>query len=297
MANDFISNTRTPIRRTQAGAITGVGAGNTAQVKIPYGVTTNTLAVKCTVAGVAATRAQLEAGITGLKLLVSGVEKESVTAVQHIALEEFYNSGCIGDSGYLFFNFQRLWMENQADQLNPAFGTVNESNFVLEIQQAGGSAIDGMTLVTDVYPIAEELGAHVVRRRTTIAIAATGIFNYTDLPRLPGESLLAVHIQTPVVANLTNIAVVASDVRIMDVPTDYLTQLYKQATRGKRTPQAGFVHLDFLSRNIGSDVLQTGLLQTGGSLVLELTYANAAPGSVTFISEYLSTKPTSVTSA
>lgn len=290
----FTDASRRPIIRVQSGVITSVGPSQTAQVKIPVGVTTNTLAIRCRVAGAPATRAQLESSIGNMRLIVSGVEKMPITATQHIAIQEFYNSGVIGDSGYLYFPFSRSWMESIADQLNPAYGTVNENSFILELEQTAGSVIDQMDLITEVFPIAEELGGHVLVRRTTVPVTSTGLFIYNDLPRNAGEDLLAVHFQVPVVANLTNIAVVASDIRLFDVPASYITQMYKQSVHARRTPQPGFVHLDFLYRNLSADALLTSLLAGSGGLSFELTFANAAPGSVTFLAEYLSVKPTTV---
>jgi hypothetical protein len=212
------------------------------------------------------------------------VEKCSVQAADLIAIAEFYRTNCIGNSGYLVILLERLWMEGAKAQLDPNYGTEQESSVVLELTQAAGSTIDAITCFARVNPQPETLGAHVMLRRFTFNVAATGRFLYPDLPIIPGEYLYALHIAVPVVANLTNIAMITDDVRMIDVPPSLLTQLY-QLANPVRTPQTAalYVHVDFTSRGYDSDALAVGDLK---SQVLELEFSNAAPGAVTVLGEY-----------
>lgn len=284
MSTKFIlGNTCPPIKPLQ-GIVTGIGAGQVATLRFPPGLTYAELVVRCTIAGVAATRAQLEAMLLTARFTVSGVEKFSVQAIDLIAIAEFYRPGCIGDSGYFVIPMERLWMDGVKAQLDPNYGTEGESSVVLELTQAGGSAIDGMTAYARVNPQPEVLGAHIMLRRFTFNVASTGKFLYPDLPIIAGEFLYALHIKLPVVANLANVGVITDDVRLYDVPPSLLTQLY-QLGNPIRTPQTakGYVHVDFTMRNFDSDALAVGDLK---SQVLELDFINAAPGAVTVIGEY-----------
>lgn len=280
----FTERSTSPVVKPLQGVVTGIGAGQVATCRLPPGLTYAEIYVRCTIAGVAATRAELEAMLTTARLTISGVEKFSVQAIDLIAIAEFYRTGCIGDSGYLVIPFERLWNQGVAAQLDPNYGTEGESSVVLELTQAAGSTIDAINVFARVNPKAEVLGAHVILRRFTFNVAATGKYLYPDLPIIAGEYLNALHIKVPVVANLTNIALITDDVRFLDVPPSLLTQQYLLCNP-VRTPQTAklYVSVDFANRGYDSDTLPVGLLK---SQVLELEFANAAPGAVTVIGEY-----------
>lgn len=280
----FTDQNTSPVIKPLQGVVTGIGAGQVATCRVPPGLTYAELIVRCTIAGVAATRAELEAMLTTARLTVSGVEKISVQVIDLIAIAEFHRVGCIGDSGYFVIPFERLWMSGVNAQLDPNYGTEGESSVVLELTQAAGSTIDAINVFARVNPKAEVLGAHHILRRFTFNVAATGKFLYPDLPIIAGEFLTALHIKVPVVANLTNIALVTDDVRFLDVPPSLLTQLYQLANPVKTSQAAKlYVSVDFTNRGFDSDALAVGLLK---SQVLELDFANAAPNAVTVIGEY-----------
>lgn len=287
----FTDANRSPVIKPLYGAIQGVGAGQTAIVRVPPGATYADLPIQCLIAGVAATRAQLETMLTQVRLTVSGVEMWTLTGKQLIALVEFYRVGLIGDTGFLWIPFERLWMQSVSAQLDPNYGTLGESSMQLEITQAGGSTIDAMNAFAVIHPVAEPLGAHMIARRFTPTIAAVGKYIYPDLPIIPGEFLYALHFEVPVVANLSNIALVTDEVRLIDAPPALLNQRYLESNP-VRTQQGakGYVHLDLTCRGFDSDSLPTGLLT---SQILELTFINAAPNAVTIIAEYATVSATS----
>lgn len=293
----FAQDSRTPIIKKLSGATTGVGVGQTAIVKIPPGVTYTSLILECRVAGVAATRAQMEAGLLSLRLTVSGVEKWTMTATQLIALSEFYRPGVIGDSGYLVIPFSRLWMFGPGAALDPSYGTLGESSFQLEIVQDAASAIDSIECWARISPIAETLGAHVKVVRLTPNIGALGTYYYPDLPKTPGfkvgdaglQYLYAIHLQVPVVANLTRLALVADETRVVDTKPGLLNQLYlaSNPTRSVQTAK-GFVHMDFANRGYDGDVVPLNM----NSLILEMDFANVAPGQINLLVEIGTKQPT-----
>jgi Viral coat protein P2 N-terminal domain len=285
----FPKDNKSPIIRQFPGAITGVGAGQTAVVKIPTGATFLELGIECTIAGVGATRAQFGAMVTLVRGLVSGVEKWSLTAAELISVCEFYRTGSVGDTGFLIIPFERLFMSELGGKLNPAYGTVDESSFQIEITQAGGSTIDAMTLWGRIATVGERLGSHVRWAKLMPNIASTGIYNYMDLSRNPREALLALHLVVPVVANLVNIAVIADSIRVIDASPAWLNRLYAM-TDPVRTPQTAnlMVHVDFANRNLLGDALPLTMDQ----IILELNFANAAPNQISVIQELFTPEPT-----
>jgi hypothetical protein len=280
---------RSPILKKLVGIVSGVGANQTAVLKIPPGATYTDLVIQCTIAGVGATRVQLETFLTSMRLTVSGVEMWTLTGKQLIAIIEFYNTGLIADTGILTIPFERLWMDTQLSQTTPNYGTLGESSFQLEITQSGGSTIDLMTVYGRIDPVQENLGGHIMMKRLTPNIGSVGKYIYPDLFKKPGCFLYALHIEVPVVANLTNIAYVADEVRLVDFAPAVLNQLYLTGT-ARRTIQNAklFVHLDFCSRGFDSDAVPL----TMGTQILELDFANAAPNQVNIIAEIGTTDPT-----
>jgi hypothetical protein len=270
--------------------VTGLGASQIAIVKIPTGATYLELSLECTIAGAAATRAQLEAMLPQIRCTVSGIEKWTLSATQLIAIIEFYQTGLIGDSGFLTIPFERLFMDGGlAGMLNPAFGTLGESSWQLEITQSAGSTIDAITAWAQVSPIAEALGAHMKTVRLTPTFASTGKFFYADLPKELGTYLYALHFQVPVVANLVNIAYIADEVRVIDCKPALLNQLYTLGKRPRTVQSAKlFVHLDFCRRSLDADAIRLDM----NSQVLELDFANAAPNSFTVLAEIGTAQPT-----
>lgn len=280
--SDFTDQNRTPIVKQLNGLVDGVGAGKTAVIKIPPGSTYTDIILECRIAGVAATRAQLETMLLNMRLTVGGVEKWSLTAKQIIAIVEFYNSGTIGDTGYLCIPFERLWQEGLSGKLNPAYGTLGETSFQLEVIQDGASTIDSIKAWARISPVAEELGAHIKIVRLTPSISGLGTYTYADLPKRPGDYLFALHLQVPVVANLTAFRYIADEVRILDTTPDVMARLYSLPSP-VRTPQGakGFVHIDFACRNIDTDAVALNM----NSQILELDFANVAPGQINILAE------------
>ena len=285
----FVNDNRSPILKKLVGIVSGVGASQTAVLKVPPGATYTDLIIQCTIAGVGATRVQLETFLTSLRLTVSGVEKWTLTGKQLIAIIEFYETGLIADTGILTIPFERLWMDTQLSQTSPNYGTQGESSMQLEITQSAGSTIDLMTVYGRIDPVAEPLGAHIQMRRLTPNISSVGKFIYPDLYKKPGDYLYALHFEVPVVANLTNIAYIADEVRLVDFAPAIMNQLYLGAT-SRRTIQSAklFVHLDFCSRGFDSDAIPL----TMNTQILELDFANAAPNQVNIIAEIGTRAPT-----
>lgn len=284
----FADVNRSPILKPLYGAVEGVGASKVAIVKIPVGATYLDLALDCKIAGSAASRANIETMLTQWRLTVSGVEKFTLTGKQLLAILEFHRTGLVADTGIVTINFQRLWMDGAAAKFNPAYGTLGESSFQLEITQDATSTIDTIDAFARIAPVAETLGAHMRFARLTPTFSGTGKSYFMDLPRLPNEVLYALHLEYGTPAYLTNIAYIADEVRLVDITPTRLARSYVESNPAK-TPQTakGFVHLDFTCRNEDGD----GVPLVMGQQILELDHSTA-PNAVTIIAEIGTAAPT-----
>lgn len=293
----FSDDILTPLRQELPGIVTGVGASRTMVAKVPAGATYTRLLFLNTIAGVAATRVQLEAMLGEVRVLLNGINIETLTAKQIIALAEFYTVGITGDTGYLVFDFQRLWMAGIAAQNGPAWGTQGESSFEIQIDQAAGSTIDLVTVYAEVEPRATELGAYIQRLRVSPAVAGIGHAFNANLPQIDGARLLALHIETSVPANLTAVRFACDDINLINLPVAVLNRFYVNATPGRTIQNAirtgadgttsGFVHLDFACRNYEADSVP----MTYQKHLLDETFINAAPTVHNIIMEVLRVQP------
>ncbi len=274
----FLENHRVPLLNKNAD-FQGVAAGGTATARLPVGTTFLDVLIIATVAGVAATRAQVIASFNQVRFLVDGKEKVTLTGTQFVALVEFYETGSIGDTGLVWWPFQRPWMQEVANQLAPAYGMVGKDSFQIEIDLDAAASVDGLKLSRYTHPIAENLGSHIQVRRITPNFGATGDQFFDDLPKDPRERLYAMHIQCTV-ANLARIQIIADDAKIIDTTPAQIHQRYKYATH-RRTPQTGFVHLDFCNRGLDVDALPLSMK----TLQMILTWENAAPNAFPIIME------------
>jgi hypothetical protein len=283
----FLQEFRTPIAQTLPGTVTGLGASGLAVVKIPPGATYASISLVATIAGAAATRANLQAMWTQIRCTISGTEIFTLSGKELIGIIEYYSTGLIADTGILTIPFQRLWQKEIAAALNPDWGTLGESSVQFEITQTA-STIDSALCFAEVEPVAQELGAYVSYERLTPTFAATGYFIYPDLFKQPGTFLYALHFVVPTPANLTNIELIADNVSLVNTPPAVLNAYGREGTPN-RTPQTaqGFVHMDFCRRGIDADALPLSM----SVLTLRLLFANAAPNTFSIIQEIGRVKP------
>jgi len=283
----FLNEFRTPISQVLPGVVTGIAANGIAVAKVPPGATYASISFLCRIAGVAATRAQIVAQWTQIRCTISGNEIFTLSGQQLVAIIEYYCTGLIGDTGVLTIPFQRLWQKEIAAALNPDWGTLGESSIQFEITQTAAT-IDTVDVYAEVEPMAQELGAYVSYQRLTPTFASTGVFVYPDLYKNPDAVLYALHLEVPVVANLTNCELIADNVSLVNTPPLVLNAYGREGTP-VRTPQtaAGFVHMDFCRRGVDADALPLSM----STLTLRLTFANAAPNTFAVIQEIGQIKP------
>lgn len=286
----FIDENRSPIAKRLVGTVSGIGASQVMVVKIPPGSTYADLTFKLFIAGTGATRAQVESMLTSWRLTLSGKEMWTLTGKQLLAIIAFYRSALVDDSGYVTIPFQRLWMDGLGPKVDPMYGTLNESSFQLEITQDATSTIDTVAVYTRISPVSEELGPHIRMVRLTPSVGAAGVYTFPDLPKKAGEYLYAVHFQVPTVADLTDVAYIADEIRVVDHPFAVLNRYYLESNPARTIQTAkGFVHLDFTCRNLDTDAIPL----TMKTQVLELTFANApSPTGINIIAEIGSRAPT-----
>lgn len=264
-------------------------AGGTVVVNLPL-LTWGKLALFHTISGVAATRAQLVAQVTQIIITVSGRELWRGSAAQLIAIQQYYSEVDTQSSfpGFINLEFIRSWLSDASRGMDAAIGLADQNAMQVELTYAGGATINTIAVYGVRMQSAQPTGVATRIVRLSASISALGVFVFPDLP-LPraGDTLLAVHVFPPVVANLSNFAYVADEVRIIDGPPAFLDRNATEA-HPPRTPQGanGMVSIDFTAINaLAGQGVPLGDI---GSHQLELTFITAAPGTVPILCELAS---------
>lgn len=285
----FVLDSQSTIRKPLAGAVDSVGASKVAVVTLPIGPTYKGLILQLTIAGAAPTRAQIESMLTLWRLTLSGTEIFTLSGTQLVAIIEFYRTGVIGATGFVYIPFDRIWMRDTAAVVGPAIGTVGETSFSLEITQDATNTIDAITAIAVIDPKPSVLGAHVRYRRVTPSLPAAGLTSWSGLYRKPGDFLYALHLQVSTLADLTNLSYIADGVRLFDLVTQNQLNRFYAECHPVRTSQATqkFVHLDFCLNGYDYEAVPLTMIDQ----IVEFTFANA-PTVLNVIAEIGTTEPT-----
>lgn len=264
-------------------------SGGTVVVNLPLW-TWLRLGLYHTIAGVAATRAELVAQVLQIIITISGREVWRGSAAQLIAIQQFYAETDTQTTypGFINLDFLRNWLADATRGMDASVGLADQNAFQIELTYAVGATINGIAVygVRSQQPQPTGTATRIVR--ASASISALGVFTFPDLP-LPraGDVLLAIHTFPPVVANLTNLAYIADETRIIDEPPLVLNRTAAEA-HPPRSPQGanGMVSIDFTAINaLSGQGIPLGEI---GSHTLELTFANAAPGTVPILCELAS---------
>lgn len=260
---------------------TNIGAGLKALCRPALGQSYLWMEFLFTIAGVAATKAQILAQVANIRILVDGVVKFELSGTDAVYLAEYYRpgpggTGCVGATGVLPIFFARPWMEDLRNQDAPAWGLLGIDSFTIEITLAGGAtinAIGGYAYTTE----NEGLGDHIVTTRLNRNYGSTGLENINDLPLDPSWSMFSAHFVTATVINFVEI--LADGARVIYGPPAVLNHRLLYPTSA-RLVQAGYTPIEFAARNRNIDSLPL----TMGKLSIRPTW-NAAPTSYGIITE------------
>lgn len=284
----FLETNRSPVSIPNPD-FQSIGAGLRATARVPIGSTLLTTFLHFTIAGVAATRAQIEAQVSIVRITVDAENKFDLTGVQACALADFYRTGIIAN-GILPIFWARPWMREIANVDAPGLGLAEADSASIEITLAAGATIDAIRAIHESVA-GEPLGAHPVYLRQNFLFSSTGQFEITDLPRNPLFSLFALHVQCDP-STITDVEVVADNVQILKGTVAELNERYLLDTSPRKvqdshaTPANRFFSLDWTYRNRGSDPLPLNMQDWR----IRLTF-NAAPNTLPIVFEQLRVAP------
>ncbi len=238
--------------------------GQRLNVIMPLGVTYCAIPLRFTIAGAAATEAQIKAQIARIRLTVDGDTKIDASPTELLAI--FNSWGMRNQLTNVNDGVFRIELTRPQDmeidaQDGPGWGMATNvpggvSNFTLEIELTGAVTIDnvdGWAEVTDAAP----LGRHVTIRRFVDNQAAAGDKVFSDFNQDPTWAVYALHIDKGSVpeaaAPITHVALHIDQVaEIEKINTGAMENINR---RYGITKQVGFTHIAFARRGRPMDAL------------------------------------------
>lgn len=262
------------------------------QFRVPVGPTYDYIFLTFTVGGVGLTAAQIAADIDQITVRIGPQVKLQVTGPELVYLMDRRIPGIVspGNNGVLPLLFSRPEMQpvsavRQGGQLEPnfsnidgpAYGTIGESTFTIEIEWA--AVINGDTLAGHAVTRAgTPLGQHITILPHLGNLAGAGTDEITDIKLNRANSFVALHF---VDANITNLEIRADNQPVVQC-TSAVLQSDEQLNGFGIDPN--FLTANFVPRGRFADALS----QTMNSLRVRPTFS-VGPGTYRVLLEQVET--------
>lgn len=223
----------------------GIGAGQTASVQLPLGLTYERLYINLNVdvTGTPTDVAPADWGsyIDEIRLLVDGDTQIQITAADLVKLNNYYGEAM--KPGVLPLFLARPWMKTIEGANQTAYGTAGGmSSFALEMDLLDGITVNSLTVYAFQSP-GRPYGPHLRIQRYVHNQGVIGEAEISDIRR-GAYSMAALHVTT---ADIEDVEIVLENRKVLETSKIMRAAHYDVADR---VPQAGFTHVDFLSENI-----------------------------------------------
>ncbi len=280
---DFLIENNVPLRRRLPATVEQIGASKDCIITFDVGPTYRGLMIELLISATPPTRAQIETMLTNWWLTMSGDDLFNISGLLLVAIQEFYLTGVIGDTGYVYIPFDRNFYKDLEAVRGPGLGTMGETSLVLRITQDATNTIDGIKAYGVIHPKPAVPGKHVRIRRLTPPLPGAGnMVEWSPSPLDPTDNLLAMHFQVSTAADLTYVSYVADTMRLLDQTTQAQLAAYYRQQSPTRTLQTAkkVISFDFTMDGWGLGVPQNMVKQN-----LEYLFANA-PTTLIIAQEY-----------
>ncbi|MGH1445570.1 MAG: major capsid protein P2 [Cognatishimia sp.] len=224
----------------------GIGAGQTATVNCPLGLTYDRIYINAEV-DISGTQTPVAHSAWGtyfgeIRLMVDGDAKFTMDAGDIASKDKFYGQAL--QAGVLPIFLSRPWMVTPQGQDQTAYGTAGGlSNFTIEIDIKAGVTVDKLELSAMQSP-GRPWGPHLAVRKYVVNHGVVGKLEISDI-RKAGYSMFALHVAS---GDIDDVDVIINTREFMKM-TPAIRAAHHSAF--KRTPQTGFTHIDFATDRIG----------------------------------------------
>lgn len=219
------------------------GAGQTAAINMPIGLTYERLYIRAT-ADFGSGQVDVPTASWGtifdeIRLMVDGDAKITIDAADLVKLNAFYEMPT--EAGVLALYLSRPWMRTIGGEDQTGYGTLGLATMSLEIDIKAGANIGALT-VSAVQSAGKPFGPHLRIQKYTRNQGVTGPAEIADIVR-GNYAMLGMHINTD---EITDIEVHTDQRKVLE--TDKATRAIHNAIAG-RSEQLDMTHIDFLSEN------------------------------------------------
>jgi hypothetical protein len=237
----------------------GVGAGQTATVRIPLGPTYDHLFLELFNATdgsdatvIAMTAARMASSIGEIRLIVDGDTKIRGDAAFMLARAEFYGQPAL--SGALPIFLASPWARTMGGEDSTAYGTAGGSmaTFTLEVDFKDAAITPAMQVYSR-QSDPKVFGTHLRIQPYSDNFAFTGEHEMAGIPALGPHRLLNLDITSDTVGDVEVLANNVQQHKSSALVRDYLLKL------SKRSPVADFTHIDFIVENRMDDSMPLAL--------------------------------------
>jgi hypothetical protein len=229
----------------------GIGAGQTASVSLPLGLTYHSLFIRMNVqaGGVATNVAAADWGtyLENIRVQVNGDTKINIKAVDLAKLVQFYGVTLV--AGVLPLYFSRPWMRTIGGEEQTSYKTNGGiASLTIEMEIKAGVTVNSLTVYADQGPGIDNegrpmsWGPHLEINKFVHTQGVTGDAEISDIPR-SNYSMLAMHFNTD---EISDIEVTVDNRKVIE--TDLAIRNMLASTIG-RVPQTGMTHIDILKEN------------------------------------------------
>lgn len=225
--------------------------------------------------GTDATQAQIAADITGIRLIVDGVQQWNLTGAQLQMLNAFRNYSNIAvAAGEIPIYFSEPYRVNEQAADGRSWGMNGVSTFTVEVDIAATAVTPVLKAWRLWTPFPSTMGEIRKIRPQVIQVSGTGDLSVTNFVR--NDRILAFHCNS---TNIANLRVKINEVEQLNtIPLEYHNMIAENGL----TPQAGWTHLAFDARNRILEAADPGILQNSGPNAGRLPYVGFLPFEVIF---------------
>lgn len=220
----------------------GIGAGQTASLTLPIGLTYHRLKIrmKVDVAGTPTDVADWNAVLGEVRLLVDGNETYQINAGDLAKLNAYY--GHAPQPGVLNVFLSRPWMRTISGEDEPAYGTAaGVTSFAMEVDIKSGVTVSSLEIYAE-QSAGTPWGPHIRLQKHVHTQGVIGQAEISDLPRGPW-ALMALHVTT---ADIGDIEVLTDNRKVRESDKAIRNDMHSII---ERVEQAGMTHIDMLTEN------------------------------------------------
>ncbi|WP_430448737.1 major capsid protein P2 [Rhodophyticola sp.] len=257
----------------------GIVPGETATLNLPLGLTYDRLDIEMNVdVSTVATDVPIANWgdyIDEVRLIVDGQTLYQAEASFMVAYALYHGQALV--PGVLPLFLERPWMLTTADQMITSYGTANGTvgSLTMEIDLKAGITVNHLRVWSKRSP-PRDWGSHLRLQRHAHNQSVGGEAELQMFS--PGPyGMLTMHLDTAAISDLQ----VISNNRIVK-ESNALLRAADQATAG-RTPQTGYTHVDFLTEDIMTEMLDMRV----DDFRLKPTFTGSGPGAVSIYTETL----------